>query len=110
LADREINHTSFSIWRYARDFATIALWQRQKAVSNLDQVKALEPAPLAGKRVVVGIDGGRARIRVDKRTLDQTKTRAYTGVKSEPKLFIIYTIDRTGNKEDQSKVIYDGTI
>ena len=110
LTNREINHNETSLFRYAQHFTTITLWQRQQAVSNLDEVKTVEPAPLAGKRVVVGLDGGRLRIRVNKRTCDQTKTRDYAANDCEPKLFVIYTIDQRGNKEKKAEVIYDGTI
>jgi DNA polymerase III epsilon subunit-like protein len=110
LADREIEHNELSIWRLTQDFASIALWQRQKAINNLGKVEPLSPAPLAGKRVVVGLDGGRIRIRVDKKNHDQSKTRDYAGNDCEPKLFVIYTIDQTGNKVNTDEVIYDGTI
>jgi DNA polymerase III epsilon subunit-like protein len=110
LANREIDHSASSIRRLTQAFATLALSQRQQLIDNLDKVKPLRPLPLAGKRVVVGLDGGRIRIRVNKRTYDQTKTRDYTGDDCEPKLFVIYTIDQAGNKMDTSEVVYDGTI
>ena len=67
LVDREIVCNQGPIKLRMQDLASIALWQRQEAVANLDQIGAIEPAPLAGKRVVVGLDGGRLRIRINKK-------------------------------------------
>ncbi len=93
-----------------RDFASIALWQRQEALSQLENVQEIEPAPLAGKPVVVGIDGGRLRIRTNKRKDDFSQEKEYTTNECEPKIFVIYTIDCNGKKECDRQVIYDGTI
>ena len=98
------------IWRYVRDFASIALWQRQEAVSQLENLQEIEPATLAGKRVVVGIDGGRILIRTNKREDDFSEAREYTKTKCEPKIFVIYTINQDGIKECETEVVYDGTI
>ena len=46
---REILLTKKPIWRHVRDFASIALWQRQEAAAHLNHVKVSEPAPLSGK-------------------------------------------------------------
>jgi hypothetical protein len=80
------------------------------AAANLDHVKVIEPAPLAGKRVVVGLGGGRLRLRINHRGAQQTPTRSYTIGKCEPKLFAIYTIDHQGKKEPKGTVLYDGTV
>jgi DNA polymerase III epsilon subunit-like protein len=93
-----------------KNFTSIALWQRQVAAANLNHVKVLKPAPLAGKRVVVGLDGGRLHLRIDKKLSDERRTRQYSTDQCEPKLFAIYTIDEKGNKERKSDVFYDGTL
>ena len=110
LVSREIMCFQVPMWFHLRDFASIALWQRKEAVSKLENVLKIEPAPLAGKRVVVGIDGGRLRIRTSKREDDLSKGKEFTTNKCEPKIFVIYTIDKNGNKERDREVIYDGTI
>jgi DNA polymerase III epsilon subunit-like protein len=107
---REILVTIKPIWRHVRDFASIALWQRQVEADHLDHVTVPEPAPLAGKRVVVGLDGGRLRLRINKIGYEQTPTRKYATDKCEPKLFAIYTIDDKGNKDPKGEVFYDGTL
>jgi DNA polymerase III epsilon subunit-like protein len=110
LMSREIMYTYSPLWRHVRDFSSIALWQRQQQLNNLEGVKAIIPPCLAGKRVVVGLDGGRIRIRIHKRRVDCAPTRDFTTDKCEPKLFVIYTLDERGNKEHDGTILYDGTI
>ena len=110
FTSREIMLTEVPMWQLVQDFASIALWQRQMAVAHLDQATVYEPAPLAGKRVVVGLDGGRLRLRINKIGSEQTPTRKYATDQCEPKLFAIYTIDDQGNKERKGDVFYDGTL
>jgi len=110
LASREIRLTEIPMWLLVRDFGSIALWQRQAEAAHLDQVKVHEPPLLAGKRVVVGLDGGRLRLRINKIGSAQTPTRQFSTDQCEPKLCAIYTIDDQGNKERKSDVFYDGTL
>src|SRR5215471_46907 len=110
LASREIMLTQQPMRCLVRDFASIALWQRQAEAAHLDHVTVHEPPPLAGKRVVVGLDGGRLRLKINKIGSDQTPTRKYSTDKCEPKLFAIYTIDDKGNKDRKGEVFYDGTL
>ena len=110
LASREIIIDETPMWYNVRDFACIALWQRQVAASNSNQIEVIEPVPLAGKRVVIGIDGGRLRIRVNKDTNNSGTPKSYIADSCEPKLFVIYTIDVKGNKDRKHELVYDGTI
>jgi hypothetical protein len=110
LVSREIMCLQAPMWLHVRDFASIALWQRKEALSKLNDVHVIEPAPLSGKRVVVGIDGGRQRIRTSKRQDDTSEAKEYTTGKCEPKIFVIYTIDENGKKEPDGEILYDGTI
>ena len=110
LASREIRLTQQPMRDLVRDFASIALWQRQAEAAHLEQVTVYEPSPLAGKRVVVGLDGGRLRLRINKIGSEQTPTRKYATDQCEPKLFAIYTVDDQGNKERTGAVFYDGTL
>jgi hypothetical protein len=67
---------------------------------------------LAGKRVVVEIDGGRMKLRKNKAPTrkSQGKHPKYDTDWREPKLLIIYTVDARGKKEEQSRVWMDGTF
>lgn len=69
FASREIRLAQIPLRLLVRDFASIALWQRQANAVNLADVEVIEPAPLAGKRVVVGLDRGRLHLRIDKKSL-----------------------------------------
>jgi DNA polymerase III epsilon subunit-like protein len=110
FASREIRLTQQPMRGLVRDFASIALWQRQVEADHLDHVTVHEPAPLAGKRVVVGLDGGRLRLRINKIGSEQTPTRKYSTDQCEPKLCAIYTVDDQGKKERKGGVFYDGTL
>ena len=110
FTSREIPLTQKPIWLQVRDFTSIALWQRQMAVTYLDHPTSSGPAPLTGKRVVVGLDGGRLRLRLKKPGQSPTKPKGSTIDTCEPKLFVIYTIDHKGNKERKGHVTYDGTL
>ena len=110
FTSREIRLTQQPMRDLVRDFASIALWQRQAEAAHLEQVTVYEPAPFAGKRVVVGLDGGRLRLRINKIGSEQTPTRKYATDQCEPKLFAIYTVDDQGNKERKGHVFYDGTL
>jgi hypothetical protein len=74
---------------------------------------------LAGKRVVISTDGGRMKLRRNK--AKQRKNKGKQGKKKsnhpqyhtnwrEPKMFIVYTIDKHGKKEEESQVWLDGTF
>lgn len=93
LAGRGIVLDKDTIRRYVLDFACIALWQRQWAIHNLDEVKVVEPSYLAGKRVVIGIDGGRLRIRINRKESNEATIPwpCFSTDKCEPKLFVIYS-------------------
>jgi hypothetical protein len=67
--------------------------------------------PLAGKRVVIAVDGGRLRVRVEKRGRRRKKTghRGYDAPWREPKILAVYTIDERG-KRDRVFTFYEATL
>jgi hypothetical protein len=64
---------------------------------------------LAGKKVVVSVDGGRTRLRENKPT-EAGKHPKFNAEWREPKLFIIYTVNENGEKTKDSEVWIDGTF
>jgi len=66
---------------------------------------------LAGKRVMVGIDGGRLRYRLDKpgRRLSSGR-HGFEAPWREPKILTVYTFDANGKKERRQRPIYEGTL
>jgi hypothetical protein len=66
---------------------------------------------VAGRRVVVSMDGGRIRLRERKRGRKTPKGRSrYKGAWREPKLFIIYVVDADGKMERSFMPIMDANI
>ncbi len=66
---------------------------------------------VAGRRVVVSMDGGRIRLREKKRGQKTAKGRSrYKGAWREPKLFIIYVLDAGGKIERSFMPVMDANI
>ena len=86
----------------------------QQRNEELERVlKSQEPLTtvLAGKRVVVATDGGRIRIRTNKKGRKTKSGRhGFEADWKEPKVITIYTIDQQGNLEKSFSPLYDGTM
>jgi hypothetical protein len=66
---------------------------------------------LSGRRVVISTDGGRTRIRTDKRGKRTKKSRRrYRTDWREPKLLAIYVVDEEGNIDRSFTPVLDGTL
>ena len=66
---------------------------------------------LAGKRVVISTDGGRLRVRKDKRGKKTKKGRSrYRTDWREPKLLVIYVVDEKGRIAQEFAPVIDGTL
>jgi hypothetical protein len=66
---------------------------------------------LAGKRVVISVDGGRLRIRKNKRGKKTKKGRSrYHTDWREPKLLVIYVVDEKGRIAHEFAPVMDGTL
>jgi len=65
----------------------------------------------AGRRVVISTDGGRVRIRTDKKGKRTKKgRRRYRTDWREPKLLAIYVVDEEGNIDRSFTPVLDGTL
>ena len=73
---------------------------------------ALEPGEtVASRRVVVSVDGGRVRLRENKRGRRTAKgRRRYRGAWREPKLFIVYVVNAQGKLEKGFAPVIDGSL
>jgi hypothetical protein len=74
---------------------------------------SLEPGEIvAGKVVVIGIDGGRLRLREKKRgrKVSGMKRQGYNTPWREPKLFTIYVLDEQGHVEKSCHPLHDATL
>lgn len=77
----------------------------------IQQSSVLPIEDVSGRRVVVSCDGGRVRIRTDKRGRKTKKKRCrYRTDWREPKLLIIYVVDGEGRKEHGFPPVIDGTL
>lgn len=66
---------------------------------------------LAGRRVVISTDGGRLRVRKDKRGKKTKKGRSrYHTDWREPKLLVIYVVDENGRIDQEFAPVIDGTL
>jgi len=89
--------------RIARQFAASV---RQAQQSGAGVVSG----DVAGRNVVVSIDGGRLRIRKDRKTRTKKGRRRYRTDWREPKLLIIYVTDEHGRMDRSFTPIIDGTL
>ena len=101
--------------RISESFAAIGLkireaWLKEDDSHNTPLVP--EDESLRGKRVLISMDGGRIRIRKNKRgrISKNNKRRKYNTDWREPKLILIRTIDDKGGIDQTFKPIVDGSI
>lgn len=104
LADQGIK---VSIDRISTAVRAVSL-QARTLRTNDPSLKTLE---IRGRKIVVSIDGGRIRIRKDKRgkKTDKNRTR-YSTEWREPKLLCIYFLDKNGNVDRSIPSVLDGTM
>jgi len=111
LARRGIDLGHKQTLRIVNKFSGRAVKQRDEWLSMMRQ-RPSSGGPLAGKRVVVGTDGGRCRIRLPAQAGRKRANghRRYDAPWREPKLLVIYVIDDNGRPERVFQPVYDGTM
>ncbi len=84
----------------------------EKCLANRVGIQLKKGETLTGKNVVVSIDGGRSRIRENKKELNSKGTHNLFNTNwREPKLFVIHIIDpKTGKQSKEEIPIYDCTF
>ncbi len=65
---------------------------------------------VAGRRIVVSLDGGRVRLRERRRGKTKKGRKRFTPAWREPRLFIIYAVDEEGRMADDFPPVIDGTL
>jgi hypothetical protein len=104
LADQGINVSVTRISTAVRAVAFAARTLRTKDES-------LQILKMQGRKIVVSIDGGRIRIRKDKKGKKTKKGRTrYSTDWREPKLLCLYFLDEDGNVDRTIPPILDGTM
>jgi hypothetical protein len=101
------------IERLTYHFGKIGLSLRESKLFQLRQGNLPFGSMLKGQRVVIAVDGGRTRIRINKKGRRNSKTNrhGYVGEWAEPKLLTIYVVDEEGRKIKNSEICItnDGT-
>jgi hypothetical protein len=94
-----------------RRITTVAYHFAQRARSRQELEGMGIEGSLAGKRVVISTDGGRLRVRKDKRGQKTKKGRSrYRTDWREPKLLVIYVVDEKGRLAQEFSPVMDGTL
>lgn len=104
LADRGVELDTKTVRLIAYHYAARArLEQQMESTAFEDSV--------AGRRVVISSDGGRMRLRENKRGPKTSKgRRRYTGAWREPKVLIVYVVDAEGKREARFAPVIDATL
>ena len=94
-----------------RRIANVAYHFAQRARSRQELEGMGIEGSLAGKRVVISTDGGRLRVRKNKRGKKTKKGRSrYRTDWREPKLLVIYVVDEKGRIAQEFAPVMDGTL
>jgi hypothetical protein len=113
LIDWGIDISLKRVERLTYCFGKIGLSLRESKIFNLNIGNLLPGDILKGQRVVIAADGGRTRIRINKKGRKNSKTNrhGFTGEWIEPKLLTIYTVNKKGEKikNGEIPIINDGT-
>ncbi|RCJ36257.1 hypothetical protein A6770_40605 [Nostoc minutum NIES-26] len=101
------------IERLTYNFGKIGINLRQSKILNRQLGSLAEGNLLKDQRVVIAVDGGRSRVRINKkgRKNSKTKRHGFIGQWIEPKLLTIYVVDEQGKKINNSDIpiTNDGT-
>lgn len=101
------------IERLTYSFGKIGINLRQSKILNRQLGNLAEGNVLKEQRVVITVDGGRSRVRINKkgRKNSLTKRHGFIGKWVEPKLLTIYVVDEQGKKVKNSHIpiTNDGT-
>jgi hypothetical protein len=99
------------IERLTYHFGLLGISQRDLKIYQLERERLATGIVLTNQRVVIAVDGGRTRMRINKTGRRHPKTRrhGYVGQWVEPKLLTIYTVDERGRKIKTLPVTNDGT-
>jgi hypothetical protein len=94
-----------------RRIANVAYHFAQRARSRQEVEGMGIEGSLSGKRVVISTDGGRLRVRKNKRGRKTKKGRSrYHTDWREPKLLVIYVVDEKGRLAQEFAPVMDGTL
>ena len=109
--DAQARLRQMGITMSVRRIANVAYRFAQRARSRQELDGMGIEGSLAGKRVVISTDGGRLRVRKNKRGQKTKKGRSrYRTDWREPKLLVIYVVDEKGRLDQEFAPVIDGTL
>ena len=110
LAMRGVHLSRKVFTRLYRSVARRGLSYREWIMANAERVK--RTVSLAGKRVLIGTDGGRVRTKVCPPAGRRRKSgrQGFEGVWREPKVLVIHELDAAGRKVRKGVLYYDATM
>jgi len=110
LAEAELQAQGMSISSKTVDHIVQEIGERAQHIRSSIMITAGET--LAGKRVLISLDGGRIRSREWKtgRPKKEQKQVGFTTPWREPKLLVIAEIDEHGKKKNGAKPLYEATM
>jgi len=111
LATRGLHLNIKVVRRVALSVAERALSFRSWCVEQEQALRSVDGVA-RGKRLAILADGGRLRIRAERRRGRPRKSghRGFDAEWREPKLFVIYELDERGRKKRGGLLRYDGTV
>ena len=113
LIDWGINISLKRIERLTYYFGKIGINLRHSKINSLEVGNLPTTNILKDQRVVIAVDGGRTRIRINNKGRRKVKTNrvGYTGEWVEPKLLTIYVVNEQGEKikNGEIPITNDGT-
>jgi hypothetical protein len=111
FADAQARLRQMGVEMSIRRIANVAYHFAQRARSRQELEGMGIEGSLAGKRVVISTDGGRLRVRKNKRGQKTKKGRSrYHTDWREPKLLVIYVVDEKGRLAQEFAPVMDGTL
>ena len=113
LARRGLNLDEKAVRRIASELGTQMLAVRTRALLRFRVGGLPAGTEFAGKRIAVQIDGGRVRVRTivkKSRVGGKRKRRKFRIAWREPKVVIVYELDRHGRLARGSRPVIDGTL
>jgi len=103
----EMDHRAALRLTYA--FAEDAMKAREHAFTELLEPAEVLEGALAGRDVVVSLDGGRIRMKEAHGDV-ASDTRKYDAQWREPKVLTLYVVDADGKRDKKFKTLIDGTM
>lgn len=111
LKRRGFNCDPSTLTRIAAATAHTHIALRDAAIKAAMEIPISENGPLAGKRVRVGLDGGRVRTRRNRKGRKTKKGRhRFTTPWREPRVMVIDILDESGKPESFRFPLYDALI